>query len=147
MISPVSNNSFIDEDGNLVEEEIKVYTGKDGWGMTETTQVITEANGIVPYSSGTVTKSKTTELERFGEKVYRIYIWGQFQYDGKKAIVLDASWNTRQLSNSVTVEQQPYGGSATNIFGTAYIWVELQLSDDEGSWDPVVELTCNKNGN
>lgn len=147
VLSDCSNNSFIDEDGNLVDEEIKVYTGKDGWGMTETTQVITEANGIVPYSSGTVTKSKTTEIERFGKKVYRVYIWGQFQYDGEKAIVMDASWNTRILDDSVHVEQAAYGDSGTFFNKTAYIWVNYHLGDGDGTFKGTVELKCDKNGN
>lgn len=148
VVTDFSKNSFNDENGNLVQEEIKVYTGKDGWEIKETTQVIFEGNnGIVPFGVGNVTKNITEEVDRFGEKVYRVYIWGKFQYNGSKATVVDASWNTRILSDSVREEQAPYGGSATNIFGTAYIWVEYQLSDDEGSWDGVYKLTCDKNGN
>lgn len=147
VLSDCSHNSYNDEDGNLVEEEIKVYTGKDGWGMTETTQVITEANGIVPYSSGTVTKSKTTEIERFDKKVYRVYIWGQFQYDGEKAIVMDASWNTRILDDSVYEEQAPYGESGTYFNKAAYIVVNYHLGDGDGTFKGSVELKCTKTGN
>lgn len=40
------------------------------WEIKETTQVITEMNnGIIPYTSGTVTKNKTVEVERAKEKV------------------------------------------------------------------------------
>ena len=147
VLSDCSYNSYNDENGNTVQEEIKVYTGEDGWGVTETTQVITKANNsIVPCASGNVTKNKTVEIERFGEKVYRVYIWGKFQYDGSTATVVDASWNTRILSDSVHEEQAPYGESGT-YFGTAHIWVFYNLGDSEGTWKGQVELRCDKNGN
>ena len=148
VMSDSYNNSYIDEEGNFVTEETKVYTGEDGWGIKETTQFILEENdGIVPFASGNVTKNVTHEIERFGKKVYRIYIWGKFQYNGSKATVVDASWNTRILDNSVIEEQAPYGGSGTNIFGTAQIWVSYVLGDSTGTWDGTVTLECNKNGN
>ena len=148
VLSDCYNNSYYDKAGNLVTEEIKVYKVADEWEIKETTQVITEMNnGIMPYASGTVTKNKTVEVERAKEKVYRVYTWGKFGYYGSKASVLDASWNTRILSDSVYEEQAPYGGSGVNILGTASIWVNYNLGDSDGTWKGTVELTCNKNGN
>ena len=141
-------NSYTDEKGSLVIEETKVYTGESGWEIEETTQFIIEPNNnIVPFASGNVTKNVTHEIKRYGTKVYRIYIWGKFQYNGSKATVVDASWNTRILDSSVYEEQAPYGGSGTNTLGTAQIWVNYNLGDRDGTWKGDVKLECNKKGN
>ena len=150
VLSDSYTESYTDENGNFITATTKIYTGENGLEVEETTRYIFETtNGIMPYASGNVTKDVTHEVKEYSKKLYRIYIWGKFSYNGTKATVVDASWNTRILSEDVYEEMDPQGGSGTNALGTAQIYVKYKIGDTSN--DHILTgtktLECNKNGN